>query len=341
MQLVKPNCLKAGDTVATVSLSWGGAGDAEIIWRYQVAKARLEDLFGLRVVEMPHTLMGSEYLYEHPEARARDLMQAFQDPGIKAIFSCIGGDDSIRLLPFIDFEVIRSNPKYFIGYSDSTTTHFMCLKAGIASIYGPSMLAEFAENIAIFDYTLDWFKRTLFSDQALGHIPMAKAWTGDRIEWLKEKAHQQKVLVANGGSQMLSGAGRGLVSGHLIGGCIEVLEMLKGTALWPGLEAFDGALLFLETSEEMPGPDWLLYWLRNYGAMGVLSRIRGILFAKPYQEVHQEAYHSNILKALAEAGLSNLPVMVNMSFGHNQPMFCIPYGRMGHIDTTTCEFFID
>lgn len=117
--LQKPARLRPGDTVAAVSLSWGGAGDAELLWRYELGKQRIRELLGLTVVEMPHTLAGSEFLYRHPEARARDLMQAFSDSRIKGIFSCIGGDDSIRLLPFIDFDVIAANPKVFLGYSDT------------------------------------------------------------------------------------------------------------------------------------------------------------------------------------------------------------------------------
>ncbi|MGH0053769.1 MAG: LD-carboxypeptidase, partial [Sphaerochaetaceae bacterium] len=58
----KPKMLRRGDTVATVSLSWGGAGDPELLWRYQVGKQRLQDVFGLNVVEMSHTLSGSSYV---------------------------------------------------------------------------------------------------------------------------------------------------------------------------------------------------------------------------------------------------------------------------------------
>ena len=85
---------------------------------------------------MPNTLKGTDYLYNHPEKRAEDLMAAFKDKTIKGIFTCIGGDESIRMLPYIDFDVIRDNPKVFIGYSDTTISHFMCLKAGISSFYG-------------------------------------------------------------------------------------------------------------------------------------------------------------------------------------------------------------
>jgi muramoyltetrapeptide carboxypeptidase LdcA involved in peptidoglycan recycling len=86
MKLIKPEKLRAGDIVTTVSLSWGGAGDPDLLWRYKLGKLRLEEVFGLKVVEMEHTLKGSKYIYKHPEARAKDLMDAFKNPDIKAIF---------------------------------------------------------------------------------------------------------------------------------------------------------------------------------------------------------------------------------------------------------------
>ncbi|MGL4338059.1 MAG: LD-carboxypeptidase, partial [Turicibacter sp.] len=79
MKLIKPKKLQAGDKIATVSLSWGGAGDEEILWRYEQGKKRLIEEFGLEVIEMPHALKGSTYVYEHPEKRAQDLMEALKD----------------------------------------------------------------------------------------------------------------------------------------------------------------------------------------------------------------------------------------------------------------------
>ena len=136
MDLIKPSRLKRGDKVATISLSWGGAGDKDILWRYNIGKKRLQEEFGLEVIEMPHTLSGTEFIYNHPEKRAEDLMLAFKDKSIKAIFSCIGGDESIRMLPFIDFDIIRNNPKIFIGLFQIQLLLIMIsrLKAGISSL---------------------------------------------------------------------------------------------------------------------------------------------------------------------------------------------------------------
>ena len=122
-ELTKPHKLQIGDKVALVSLSWGGAGDEDILWRYEQGKERLEKIFGLKVVEMKYTLAGTDYIYKHPEKRAEDLMCAFEDESIKGIIACIGGIESIRMLPYIDFNIINQNPKVFMGYSDTTTIH--------------------------------------------------------------------------------------------------------------------------------------------------------------------------------------------------------------------------
>ena len=101
MSLIKPEGLKRGDKVATISLSWGGAGDSDILWRYNQGKKRLEEDFGLQVVEMPNTLKGTDYVYNNPESRAEDLMMAFKDKSIKAIFSCIGGGKVLEYYPIL------------------------------------------------------------------------------------------------------------------------------------------------------------------------------------------------------------------------------------------------
>lgn len=339
MHLRKPPKLCRGDRVATVSLSCGIAGDAALRWRYEVGKKRLMEDFGLDVVEMPGTLAGSEFLYRHPEKRAEDLMTAFADSSIKGVFSCIGGDDSIRMLPFIDFGVIAKNPKVFLGYSDTTVTHFICLKAGLSSFYGASVLAEFAENVRIFEYTEQWVRRVLFDTKTVGVVPSSSVWTGETIPWEEKNRDVVKKTLRHEGYELLQG--EGIARGHLIGGCLDVMEMIKGTELWPPLDAFEGAILFLETSENQPEPEAVGRWLRNYGAQGILRRINGILWGKPAQNRHREEYRAAISRVIAgEFGLPNLPLLFNMSFGHNEPMCCLPYGAMAEIDCARSGFSI-
>lgn len=338
MKLIKPHRLNRGDKVATVSLSWGGAGDSDLLWRYNLGKKRLQEQFGLEVVEMPNTLKGSDYLYNHPEKRAQDLMAAFSDKSIKAIFSCIGGEESVRMLPYIDFDIIRNNPKIFIGYSDTTITHFMCLKANLSSFYGASVLAELAENIKIFDYTANWLEKVLFNASPIGLIPATEKWTGERIEWSESNASVAKTMVKNKGYEFLQG--EGVVQGRLIGGCIEVMEMIKGTSLWPSKDIFEEAILFFETSEDTPEPNYIEYWLRNYGSQGILQKAKAIIFGKPYQEKCYNEYKHAIMKIVSELKLYHLPIIYNVSFGHNEPMICLPYGAMAEINCNKKTFSI-
>lgn len=339
MNLTKPLKLKPGDKVASISLSWGGAGDSDILWRYLIGKKRLEEEFGLQVVEMENTLKGSEYLYRNPEKRAEDLMNAFKDPSIKGIFSCIGGYESVRMLPFIDYNVIKNNPKVFIGYSDTTATHFICLKAGISSFYGPSILAEFAENVEMFDYTKRWVKKSLFDAAPIGSIESSPVWTSEYLPWEEKNWPVRRKLEANGGYEFLQGNGK--VRGRLIGGCIEVMEMLKGTEVWPELETFENCILFFETSEDKPEPAYFEYWLRNYGSIGILQRASGIIFGKPYDNLYYEEYKKAILKVVRdELKLNVVPIICNMNFGHTAPMFTIPYGAMAEINCDSQKFSI-
>ncbi len=328
-ELIRPNRLRQGDKIVTVSLSWGGAGDDTLLWRYRQGAERLKNEFGLHVVEMPHTLKGTEYVYHHPQVRAKDFMDAFADSSVKAIFSCIGGDDSIRMLPYIDYERIRNNPKIFMGYSDSTVTHFICMKAGISSYYGPSVLAEFAENVAIPDYTKNSVVQTLFHPHPIGVINPAETWTGEYLAWDEVNKQTQRRMSPNRAAECLQG--NGTVRGHLIGGCMDVMEMIKGTEIWPDDSVWNGAILFLETSEDMPTPEQIRYWLRNYAACGVLNGINGIIWGKPYQMKYYEEYKEEILKVLAEYELKHLPVLYGLNFGHTTPMFVIPYGAEAQI----------
>lgn len=338
LKLVKPQRLNKGDKVATVSLSWGGAGDENLIWKYNLGKKRLQEQFGLEVVEMTNTLKGTDYLYSHPEKRAEDLMEAFSDPSVKAIFSCIGGSESVRMLPYIDFDVIKNNPKIFIGYSDTTITHFMCLKANLSSFYGASVLAELAENIKVFNYTEHWIKKCLFNASPIGIIPATEEWTIGKMEWIESKASIPKAMFKNQGYEFLQG--KGVVQGRLIGGCIEVMEMIKGTLLWPSKNMFKDTILFFETSEDMPEPTYIEYWLRNYGSQGILQKAKAIIFGKPYQEKYYNEYKSSIMKIISELELYDLPIVYNMSFGHNEPMICLPYGAMAEIDCNKKTFSI-
>jgi muramoyltetrapeptide carboxypeptidase LdcA involved in peptidoglycan recycling len=275
----KPPKLQPGDTVAAISLSWGGPGT--IPHRYEAGKRQLQETFGVQVIETPHALRPDEWLWRNPQARAEDLMWAFSEPSIKAIVSTIGGDDSIRVLPFVDLSVIQANPKILMGYSDTTVTHFACYRAGLTSFYGPAFMAGFAENGGMFPYMVASVRRTLFAAEPIGEIrPNTEGWTVEFLDWA-DPANQtrKRTLTPSTGWHWLQG--QGVHRGRLIGGCFEVLDWLRGTDFWPEPAAWAGAILFLETSEEAPSPTWVKSGLRSLAALGVLRQLSGILYARP------------------------------------------------------------
>jgi muramoyltetrapeptide carboxypeptidase LdcA involved in peptidoglycan recycling len=342
VELTKPPKLQAGDAVATVSLSWGGP--ATFPHRYQAGKRQLQDEFGLQVVEMPHTLCDAAWLADHPEARAGDLMGAFADPSIKAIISTIGGDDSIRILPYLDLDIILSNPKVLLGYSDTTITHMACLKAGLVSFYGPTIMAGFGENGGLFPYMVDSVRRTLFSPRLIGEIaPNTGGWTVEMLDWAdpENQSRPRKLNPCQGWTFL---QGEGIRRGHLIGGCFEVLDWLRGTSVWPAADLWQGAILFLETSEEAPSPTLVLRGLRTFAAMGILEGLSGILFGRPGGDLPPEQfeeYDQAILQVVSrEESLAGLPVITGMDFGHTDPMFLLPYGLQAEIDCRARRFAI-
>jgi len=340
--MMRPSKLRPGDKVATVSLSWGGP--AAFPQRYEAGKRQLQDEFGLTVVEMPHTLSDAAWLQQNPRARADDLLHAFADASARAIVSTIGGDDSLRLLPFLDLDVIRSNPKILLGYSDTTVIHLACLKAGLVSFYGPSMMAGFAENGGMFSYMVDSVRRTLFSSAPVRRIdPNVAGWTAEFLDWGEPELQTcKRQLTPSTGWRFLQG--RGVRRGPLVGGCLEVLGWLRGTDVWPGHELWRGAILFLETSEEAPPPTAVVRELRVYAAMGILKELAGILFGRPGGPVPPEqfdAYDRAICQVIdEEEGLRDLPMITQMDFGHTDPMFILPYGVQAEIDCDAKVFTI-
>lgn len=329
--MIKPERLKKGDKIAIVSLSWGGLGDDDLIHKYYIAKERLERDFGLEVVAMPHALKGSEFVYDHPELRAKDLMDAFEDPSIKGIFSAIGGDDSVRLLPYIDYEIIRNNPKIFMGYSDTTVSHFIMNKAGIVSYYGPSIMAEFGEYVQMSDYTENAVRELLFEDSKGYEIPSSEYWSDDHVAWSEENMNvRRKTRKEEHHYEVLSGSG--IITGELLGGCLDVFPLFVGTEIWPKVEEWKDKILLVETSEEKPSPDYVTYYLRNLGAQGILNRINGIMVGKPQDEVFYEEYKEVFRTILKEFNCESLPVIYNVNIGHATPNGLLPLGVKYEID---------
>lgn len=339
MTKVKPKMLKRGDKIAIVSLSWGGLGDDNLIHKYKIAKKRLENDFGLEVVTMPNALKGTQFVYEHPELRAEDLMQAFQDDSIAAIFCAIGGNDSVRILPYIDYEVIRNHPKIFMGYSDTTVSHFIMHKAGIVSYYGPAIMCDFGEYVKMFDYTKEAVQNILMQDSTEYEIKSSPYWSKDFIPWDEKNIQiSKKLLEETHGYEVLQGSG--VIEGEILGGCIDVFPVINGTEIWPSLEEWKDKILLLETSDDKMEPSYLLAYLRNLGAQGILKTVQGILVGKPQEEKYYEEYKETLLKVLQEFHCKDVPVLYNINIGHALPIGIIPFGTQVKVDYTHKEIYL-
>lgn len=325
--MIKPKKLNSEDTVAIVSLSSGTAGEELFRHRYELGKKRLEEEFGLKTITMPNALKGCDYLKEHPEARAKDLMDAFLDDNIKAIFCNIGGDDTIRLLPYIDFDVIKNNPKIFMGYSDTTVNHFMMYKAGLVSFYGPAVMCEFAENENMHEYTKKYIKETLFENKENIVIESSPQWTSEFLDWCVAENNDiaRKMQDEKYGFEILQG--KGTTAGKAIGGCLDVFCMFIGTDIWPSKEEWQDKILFLETSEDEVDPMMVEYFLRNLIAQGIIQKLKGIIVGKPKDEKYYEEYKEVYTRMISEeANCPDLPILYNVNIGHASPIFIMPYG---------------
>ena len=343
MNKIKPKMLRPGSRIAAISLSWGGPGT--ILDRYQIGKRQFEEEYGVTVLETEHALRDAVWLSKNPEARANDLMVAFADETIDGIISTIGGEDSIRTLPYLDLDLIRNNPKVFMGFSDTTISHAVCFKVGLVSFYGPSFMAGFAENGGMFPYMVDSVRRTLFSTEPIGVIePNCTGWTDEYLPW--ENPENQSIRrKLNPCTGWKFHQDESLVEGQLFGGCVEVLDWLRGTDYFPPASDLQGAVLFLETSEDAPPPSFLTEFVRCLAAMGILEGLGGILLGRPGGGVDPNTFHAYDT-ALCETvreeyGLNEMPIATNMDFGHTDPMFVLPIGMKLRIDSTRQEIAID
>lgn len=327
--LIIPKAIKKGDTIALISISGGRAGDDDMIQRYNIGKERLENIWGVKVVPTPNALKGSQYLYEHPEARGDDLMWALKNPDIKGIICIMGGDDSYRVFPHIDINVIKENPKVFMGYSDIASWMTVFANAGVRAYYGPNLLTPIAQPVQLDEYTKNAITKTIFSTEIIGEIFPAPKTTN--IQWQNVEAKDIE-WTENTGYKILQGSGT--VKGRIFGGTIGPLRQIMGTDFFPRKEFFNGCIIALEG----PPNNLLLYLhdLRALDAAGVFTNAAGILTSKLSEE--EEKLWLKFLKY--EAKREDIPVLTNLDFIHRTPMTVLPMGAIAEIDCEKATFKI-
>jgi muramoyltetrapeptide carboxypeptidase LdcA involved in peptidoglycan recycling len=326
----KPRRLHPGDVAAIASPSWGGP--AAFPATYEAGLRVLRDLLGLRIRELPHARDAAA----SPRERADDLNSAFRDPEVRLVLASIGGDDSILVLPHLDAEAARRDPKIVMGYSDTTTLLVWLARLGVVSFHGPSVMAGLAQAPAFPEAFLDHVRRVLFDAEAVTYAPFGAFCEGYADWGYPSNAGRTNPLQPDAGPRWLQG--HGTHAGPLLGGCIEVLEFLRGTP-WLPLDGatWDGRVLFFETSEEAPPPRTVKRMLRSYGTAGVFDRVAAVLVGRPrdYPDDRKRALDEVVLEVIAgECGRTELPVVTNLDFGHTDPQWILPLGARLEVD---CE----
>ncbi len=336
----RPPSLKAGNKVAIISPS---SGLPHLFpWVYEQGLDRIKEVFELDPIEFPTARQNPEYLSENPQARADDINAAFSDPSIKAIIATIGGNDQIRVLPYLNKELISANPKIFMGYSDCTNLHLFLWNLGIVSYYGGAVMTQFAMGGGMQEYTTHWIKKALFHPP-IGEVFPAPEWSDADLDWSDpQNLNKKRPMYSSDGWQWHNNQDY-VIQGRLWGGCLEVLDLhLSVNRYLPNFNQIDDMILFLETSEEMPSEGFVYRFFAALAELGILKKFKAILMAYPKAQFcdnqppeGREAFiinQKNAVKNALKDYCSTIPVVFNMNFGHTDPQMIIPNGGMVSID---------
>jgi muramoyltetrapeptide carboxypeptidase LdcA involved in peptidoglycan recycling len=323
IKLNKPPKLNQGDTVGVVAPSSGGAQ----IFPHRVENAeKMLNKLGYKVKYAKNTLKCSHYVSASPPQRAADIHQMFTDKSIKAIICTIGGNHANQILKYLDFNLIKNNPKIFIGYSDISVLHYaFATQANLQTFYGPCLITQFGEYPAILPYTLASFNRTLTQRKNIGNIIPSPIWTAEILDWSEKKDMERpRRLHRSSGYQWLK---LGTAEAQIIGGCIPSINHLAGTKYWLSPQ---NKIFFIDLPEgDEFGQGLPLSYVDSYLAdldnLGLFSTIKGLIIGRPYN------YSLPEIKQLRRIILNytanyNYPVLLNVNIGHCDPIITLPYG---------------
>lgn len=301
--------LKPGDEIRVIA----PARSMAIIKGEQlrIAQERLNQL-GFTITYGKNAELHDEFFSTSIEERIEDLHDAFTDPNVKGILTVIGGYNANQLLNYIDFEIIKNNPKILCGFSDITALQgAIYKKTGLITYSGPHF-SSFGVKHG-FEYTLDSFINAVTND-APYEILASSDWSDDPWYLDQEDRH----FIKNNGYTVIQ---EGDAEGRLIGGNLCTLNLLQGTEFMPSLK---DSILFIEDDEESHA----LTFDRNLQSLLHLpdaQGIKGILIGRfqKNSQVTEEALRK-IIESKKE--LHGIPVIADVNFGHVQPYATIPIG---------------
>ena len=332
--------------VKIVSLSSGIIGEHKVKHETTLGIRRLEE-YGLTVSFSKHALSGLDYIKNHPEKRADDLIEAFCDDS-DMILCAIGGDDTYRLLPYLfeDDRLKRAlKNKIFLGFSDTTMNHLMLDKLNFPTFYGQSFLADICElDKEMLPYSEKYFSELIRTGKISKIVP-SDIWYYERESYGKEFLGTKRRSQKDRGFELISGKPR--FEGKILGGCIDsiydifdnsrypdTVSLCEKYELFPKKEMWKNKILLLETSEEKPSADLyrkMLIKLKNAGVFDVIS---GMLIGKPMDEYLYSEYKQILLDVVNDP---ELPIVYNVNVGHAQPHCIIPFGVLAKVDAEKQE----
>jgi len=271
------------------------------------------EALGFRVKTGAHHAARRGHLAGSDAARAGDLNAAFADDEVKAVICVRGGSGAARVLPLLDYDAIRANPKVLLGYSDITALHNAILaRSGLVTFHGPNGTGSWNR------FNADQFERLFFQRELMQYRNLVEA--GDELV-----PRRNRTLTIAGGK----------ASGELVGGNITVLTALAGS---PYLPDFTGKILFLEDVAEAPyRVDRMLSTLK---LMGALDRIAGFVFGECTDCDPGEGYGSLTLDEILDDYIRPLgiPAYRGAMIGHIRQQFIVPVGGKVEMDADAGTF---
>lgn len=334
--LVHPRKADPGEHIAVLSPSFAAAGAFPAV--HEQAMRRLVEVTGLVPVEYPTT----RELGATPRARADDLNAAFADPAIRAILAVIGGDDEITVIPHLDAEPARRDPKPFLGMSDNTNIHHWLWTNGIASFYGGSSQVHLGPGPGVDDIHARSLRAALL--------------TGDALE-ITEPGESEDFGVAWSDRRALTSFGEReptepwswhgperTVSGRSWGGCLEVIDWILAAGRFPfDPDVLNGGVLIIETSEELLPAHQVGWIVRSLGERGILAAVDAVLVGRPAvsdftrrpdarERARLRAEQRDAVVQVVGRYNPEAVVCVGIPFGHTRPQWILPHGGAISVD---------
>ncbi|WP_271853268.1 S66 family peptidase [Planococcus maritimus] len=317
------NRLKKGDSIGIYSPS------SPITYNSPIRFKRAKDFLaskGFNITEGSLTGKRDFYRSGTIRERAEELNKLIRNPDVRCIMSTIGGTNSNALLPYIDYEAFKKDPKIMIGYSDATAVLLaIYAKTGIPVFYGPALVPSFGEFEPFVNDTYDYFSEMLMQQQTLPYqVPLPPYWSDEPVNW-EEKTQEKKARK----NEWIC-VREGNVTGRLIGGNLNTMAGIMGSPYMPVIRSGD-VLLLEDTMKTAAVVE------KNFNLLklnGVFDKVSGIILGKHELFDDQETGrkpHEILLEVLGDR---ELPFLAEFDCAHTQPMLTMPIGKTVTLDAT-------